>query len=446
MVADLRPIATRHRLSFPLELRRDHLRAVLRLADAGGDGAVVAFKKHDLVLLNHPDLVRGLLTMPNITKARGIKTANYILGNGLLTSDEPHHSRARRLALPAFHRRRLQGYAEVMVRHAAETAESWRDGAETDLYAEMTRMTMETAAETLFGASVGPDVPAFSDALSYSMDLFWQHATNPLSKVLLRLPVPSTVRVRRARQTLDALVYGFIAQRRASGEDTGDLLSMLLAAQDEDTGLGLSDEEVRDEVLTLLAAGHDTMANALTWSWWLLAEHPEAQATLHAEVDAVLGTRRAGFDDLAALPFTRQVFSEAMRLYPPSWMIVRKAACEIEIGGRAFAERTTFLVCQYALHRDPRWWPDPEAFRPERFSPEARQARPKFAYLPFGAGQRGCIGEAFAWTEGVLALATVAQRWRMHSVGARPGLNPTVTLSPDGPVPLRLERRSPVPA
>ncbi len=444
MNADLRRIPTSHRFSFPLELRRDPLRAVLRLAGAGGDGAIVEFKKHEVVLLNHPGLVGELLTRDGtvITKARGIKTASYILGNGLLTSDEPHHGRARRLALPAFHRRRLQGYAGVMVRRTTEAAAAWRDGDEVDVYADMTRLTMEIAAETLFGSSIGPDVPRISAALGYSMGLFWKHTTHPLSSLLLRLPVPSTLRVRRARRTLDALVYGLIAERRASGEDTGDLLSMLLAAQDEETGLGLSDEEVRDEVITLLAAGHDTTANALTWTLWLLSEHPETQAALHAEVDAALGGRPAGFDDLARLPFTRQVFSEAMRLYPPSWMIVRKAACEVEIGGHRFPQRTTFLVSQYALHRNPRWWDAPDAFRPEHFSAEAKQARPKFAYLPFGAGQRGCIGESFAWTEGVLALATLAQRWRMHSAGAQPGLNPTVTLSPDGPVPLHVERRS----
>jgi cytochrome P450 len=219
---------------------------------------------------------------------------------------------------------------------------------------------------------------------------------------------------------------------------------MLLAAQDEETGVGMTDRQVRDEVMTLFLAGHETTANALAWTWYLLAQHPTIQETLHAEVDAVLQGRPAGFDDLARLGYARQVFSEAMRIYPPAWVIGREARQDVALGGVLLERGTTVFVSPYLLHRDPRFWARPERFEPDRFAPEAKAQRHKFSYLPFGSGRRGCIGEQFAWAEGVLLLATIAQAWTMRPAMDRtPAVFPSITLRPRHPLPVQARRRHP---
>jgi cytochrome P450 len=425
-----------------LAFRRDPLALVRRLAEAGPDGAVAPFGDRALVLVNHPDLIREVLIErhDSLQKSRSLQLARLLLGTGLLTSEDPHHERARRLVLPALHHGRIRQYADVMARRSDQASEAWQDGETLDAHAAMMALTLEIAAETLFGTEIGPEVDRVARATTDALALF-ERIFNPFARALHYVPLPGTLRFRRARRTLDAVVYGMIAERRRSGEDAGDLLSMLLAAQDEETGAGLTDAEVRDEALTLLLAGHETTANALTFAWWLLADHPEAEARLHAEVDA-LPEGPVSFGHLEALPYTRQVFAEALRLYPPGWAFSREARHRVEIGGETFRRRDTFVVSPYFLHRDPRWWEAPEAFRPERFPPEAKRDRPKFAYLPFSAGRRGCIGEGFAWTEGVVVLASLARRWRFRPTGAPLDLHPSVTLRPRGPVPLRLERRT----
>jgi cytochrome P450 len=429
--------------AFPLAFRRDPLGTIRDLARRGGDGAVVKNFAGCLAFLNHPDLVRAVLVEQNdaFVKARGLQLARYLLGEGLLTSEVPHHTRVRKLVLPAFHHARLRQYGAVMGRRASAMSETWRDGQVIDAHPAMMALALEIAAETLFGAEVGREVEAVGRSVTDAMSVF-DRITNPFARLLHYLPVPGTIRFRRARRTLDRIVYGLIHERRASDEDRGDLLAMLLAAQDEDTGAGLTDAEVRDEALTLLLAGHETTAVALTWTLRLLARHPEAQERLHAEAAAVLNGAPATFDDLQRLPYARQVLSEGMRLYPPGWLLGRQAARDVVIGGETLESGTTLLFSPYTLHRDPRWWDEPEAFRPERFAPEAKRARPKFVYFPFSAGQRGCIGEPFAWAEGVLVLATLAQRWRFAPEGPEPGLTPSITLRPAGPVHLRLERRA----
>jgi cytochrome P450 len=427
--------------AFPLAFRRAPLGTVLALAREG-DGVSVSNFAGCLFFANHPDLVREVLIERNdaFVKARGLQLARYLLGEGLLTSEPPHHTRVRKLVLPALHHARLRQYGDAMGRRAAEAADGWTDGAVLDGHRAMMALTLEIAGETLFGANVEREVEAVGRAMHDVMSVF-DRITNPFARLLHYLPAPATLRFRRAIRTLDRIVYGFIAARRASGEDRGDLLSMLLAAQDEETGAGLTDREVRDEALTLLLAGHETTAVALSWTLRLLALHPEAQDRLHAEVDAALGDAPATFDDLQRLPYTRQVFSEGMRLYPPGWLVGRQATRGVTIGGEPLRAGTTVLFSPYTIHRDARWWEEPEAFRPERFTAEAKRARPKFAYLPFSAGQRGCIGEPFAWAEGTLVLATVARRWRLHAEAPEPGLFPSITLRPAGPVRLRVERR-----
>jgi cytochrome P450 len=254
----------------------------------------------------------------------------------------------------------------------------------------------------------------------------------PFFDLIRRLPLPSNRQADQARQRLDSLMYRIIQERRASGIDKGDLLSMLLLAQDEEgDGSGMTDQQLRDEVLTLLLAGHETTANALTWTWYLLSQHPAAEAQLHTELDTVLAGRLPTVDDLLQLRYTRMVLAESMRLYPPAWIIGRRAVQDYEVGGYVIPARSIVIVCPYLMHRDPRYYPEPEVFDPQRWAPEAEAARPKFAYFPFGGGARQCIGEGFAWMEGTLLIATLAQQWQMRLVPGHPvALRPLITLRP----------------
>lgn len=417
--------------AFAFAYRQDPLKAVQDLAALAGDGVVVPdLRNRQLMFANHPDLFCEVLIkqVDAFVKARGLQLARHLLGNGLLTSEEPHHGRMRKLVLPAFHHSRLRLYGDVMARLAEEAAGRWTDGATFDLHHDMMTLTLAVAVETLFGAEVEEEVKPIRRATADAF-LFYD-VRNPVA-------LHGTDAIQGVRDTFDKVIYRFIARRRQNPADTGDLLSMLLAAQEEGTGVGLTDEEVRDEAVNLLIAGHETNAVALTCTLWAMAGHPEVQERLHAEVDAVLGGRRATFDDLHRLSYTRQVLSEGMRLYPPVWVLGRQATRPVEIGGVTLAPDSTVVLSMLTLHRDPRWWEEPEAFRPERFA--AKQ--PKFTYLPFGVGQRGCIGESFAWVEGVLVLASLVQRWRFHRVTEDMKLFAGLTLRPHGDVLMRVERR-----
>ena len=257
------------------------------------------------------------------------------------------------------------------------------------------------------------------------------------------LPTPKKRRFKKGKRVLDATIDRIIAERRASGEDTGDLLSMLLHATDtEGDGGGMSDQQLRDEAITIFIAGHETTANALTWTWLLLARNATVEAALHEEVDRVIGDRLPTTDDLPQLAMTRAIIAESMRLYPPAYTIGRRATEAYAVRGFTFPARTIFLAPQFIVHRDPRWWPDPDRFDPSRWlHPEASATRPKLAYFPFGAGTRICVGEQFAWMEAMLVLATLARRWRVHVPGPDPALEPIITLRPNGGLPATLQRR-----
>jgi cytochrome P450 len=423
--------------------RRDPLAYLTGLQRAHGDVVRFRFGPRRLYLLSHPELVQGVLVTRhrNFIKSLALQRARVLLGSGLLTSEGDFHLRQRRLAQPAFHRERVAALGATMAEYAARTGERWRAGAELDVAREMNRMTLAIAGKTLFGADVEGEAAEVARALDVALEMF-RRLTNPLGVVLDRLPVPGTLRMKRARESLDATVYRIIERRRSGGEDRGDLLSMLLAARDQEgDGGGMTDEQLRDEALTLFLAGHETTANALAWTWHLLALHPDAEARLHAEVDSLPAGRLPGAGDVPSLPYTRAVFAESMRLYPPAWTIGREPLADFEAGGFRVRAGAAVLMSPWVVHRDPRWWPDPERFDPDRWTPEAEAAQPRLAYFPFGAGPRKCIGEGFAWLEGVLALATLARRWRLrHVPGARVLPHPTITLRPRG-LAMRAEER-----
>jgi cytochrome P450 len=371
-------------------------------------------------------------------KGRGTQRLERLLGKGLLTANGALHLRQRRLVQPAFHRERIAGYADTMVRRAEAFADGVPAGETIEIDAAMGRLTLGIAAETLFGAEVDDQADTIGRALDEAMESFPISLT-PIGELLDHLPwVPIVRRFLDARAQLDAIVYGLIEARRNDPEAAGrpDVLGMLLAAGEHPEGMDV--RQIRDETMTIFLAGHETTANALTWTWWLLAQHPAIEARVRGEIGAVLGTRTATIDDVPALAFTRDVIAEAMRLYPPAWVVGRRAIEDAPLGPWTAPAGSIVIASQWITHRDPRFWRDPDAFRPERWTSGELDGQPKFAYFPFGGGTRVCIGEAFAWTELILVLATIAQRWTFTPTpgSAALGPQPSVTLRPAGPVPL----------
>ncbi|HYP54264.1 MAG TPA: cytochrome P450, partial [Pyrinomonadaceae bacterium] len=427
---------------------RDPLGFLSRLARDYGDVSQVKVGPQRLFLVNHPDLIRDVLVTrhDSFIKGRALQRSKRLLGEGLLTSEGAHHLRQRRLAQPAFHRQRIAAYARVMTDYAERAASRWRDGDTLDIADEMTKLTLAVVGKTLFDADVEGDAAEVGEAMNDVMSLFGM-LLMPYSEYLDKLPVKLAPvrRFQRARARLDSVIYRIIDERRRSSEDRGDLLSMLLLAQDEEGDRrGMTDEQVRDEAMTLFLAGHETTANALAWTWYALAENPEVEARLHAELDDVLeGGRLPQFEDFARLRYTEMVVAESMRLYPPAWAVGRLAVRDVEIGGYLIPKGSLVLLSQYVMHRDARYYTEPLRFDPERWTPEAKSARPAFSYFPFGGGVRRCIGESFAWTEAVLIVATLARRWLMRLVAGREvELRPRITLRPGaGGINVRLEER-----
>jgi cytochrome P450 len=429
---------------FMVEIARNPLAMMVAMKEAHGDIAHWKIGPQHLYLFSHPDLIRDVLVTNgrNFHKSRGLERAKRLLGNGLLTSEGEFHLRQRRLAQPAFHRQRIASYATTMGDYAVRTSDRWRSGQTLDIHTEMMRLTLGIVARTLFDADVENEAAEIGDALTKAFESF-NFAMLPFTEYLEKLPLPSVRRFNAARDTLDRTVYRMIDERRRSGEDKGDLLSMLLMATDtEGDGTGMSDLQLRDEALTIFLAGHETTANALTWTWYLLSQHPEAEARLHAEIDAALGGRVPTYDDMQSLPWTRMVFAESMRLYPPAWAIGRRALEPFEARGFTIPKRSVVIMSQYIVHRDARFFPEPERFDPERWNAESAASRPRFSYFPFGGGNRVCIGEQFAWMEGVLLIAALAQKWRIRLVTGHPvEVQPLITLRPKHGMRMILERR-----
>jgi cytochrome P450 len=422
-----------------LAMRRDPIAFFTKLARDHGDFVRFDVGGGPLCLVNHPDLIREVLLTHDSEFTRWYAVdIRQVLGDGLFVSEGDFYVRQRRLAQPAFHRRRIAGYAAAMVREATALGERWREGETRDIAADMNALAMKIVAGTLFGSDVNEDAEEVRAALSDVLR-FFERST---------IPAADRPEFDAARARLDATIYRMIQARRATGaEDRDDLLSMFLAARDADDGTGMTDPQVRDEVMNIFLAGHESTANALTWTWYLLSQNPEAECRLHAELDAVLGSRVPELSDAANLPWTEMVFAEALRLYPPLWSIARRAIGPVEISGRLLAPGTVVILSQFVTQRDARFFPEPDRFDPERFTPEAKMARPKFCYFPFSAGSRQCIGEPFAWLEGVLCIATIAQGWRLAlAPGHRVEVQPALTLRAKHGMVMRLHRREPCPA
>ena len=395
-------------------------------------------------LVNDPELIRSVLVTraDRYHKGRGLERAKRLLGEGLLTSEDAVHLRQRRLMQPAFHRERISGYGDTMVRYAERVAERWKAGETRDVHREMVALTLAIVGKTLFDADVEGEADEIGGALTEAMELFNRLFTVPFGEILEKLPIPATRRFEKARGRLDATIARLIAERRKNPGDRTDLLTLLLLAQDtEGDGGGMTDAQLRDEAMTIFLAGHETTANALTWTWHLLSRNPDVEFRFHEELDRVLGGRLPAVADLPRLRYTEMVLSESMRLYPPAWIVGRRALVEHDLGGYRIPAGSILLLSQWITHRDARFFPDPLRFDPLRFTPEAQAARPKFSYFPFGGGPRVCIGEGFAWMEGVLLLATIARRWRLTPTGDEPTPAAMITLRPKGGLRMRIESR-----
>jgi cytochrome P450 len=306
----------------------------------------------------------------------------------------------------------------------------------------MMALTLAIVAKTLFDADVQREAKEIGQALTEVLELF-STFTSPLTELTDKLPTARNRRAKRGKQRLDATIYRIIAEHRHAGKDRGDLLSMLLMAQDSEEGSGgMSDEQLRDEVMTLFLAGHETTANALAWTWYLLSQNPKAEAKMHSEIDQVLEGRLPGFEDVPRLSYTERVLTESMRLYPPVWVMGRRSVSAAKIGGYHVPAKSILLMSQFVTHRDGRFYEEPEKFDPDRWLPEARASRPKYSYFPFGGGPRLCIGEQFAWMEGILILAVIAQKWKLRLVpGHSVKTQPLITLRPKHGMKMTVERR-----
>ena len=416
-----------------------------------GDLATMSTKPALVYLVSHPDLVQELFVNNHQSVGRGRTTASlrYLLGDGLVTSDDPLHLRQRRLMQPQFHHRRIAGYAQIMTDFSRRHERRWQDGEHVDMAREMSELTLHIVVKTLFGLDLPDTVRRIGVAFEVGNEYIKAQDNRPrgLRRLVHRLPFPFTRRFRRELAYLDETIYGLIAQRRQSGLESDDLLSLLLNVRDEEAAnpedAVMTDTQLRDEVITLFAAGHETTAVALTWTWYLLATHPDVQACFHAELDDVLGRRDPTLEDLANLPVTEWVLTESMRLYPPIWSTARMTFRPITLGGWDIPAGAVLSAPQLIIHRDPRWFDDPLEFRPDRWTPELRAGRHRFAYYPFGGGPRLCIGEGFAWMEAMLLLATLGQRWTLrHDPRHEVRLQPLISLRAKGGMPLLLERRN----
>ena len=409
-----------------LELRRDPLAFLQKLQREYGDVCKIHVGWIPIVTVFHPEQIRQILVEnhKSYIKSRGVRLTDLILGNGLLTSEGAEHRRQRKLIQPAFQKRRILSYASDILQSTTGLTEKWKPGETVDLHTEMMRLALNVATRSLFKADVEKEAPEIGRALNQAMKDFNRVVSNPLGRLMVKLPTPVGLRFRSGKKKLDRILYGIINERKGQPGDHGDFLSMLFAAADEEGGM--TEKQIRDEAMTIFLAGHETTANALAWSLFLVSSHPEFQGRLQEELD-----HSSIEDPEADLPLTRTLFAEAMRLYPPVWAIGRESIETVQLGDYSFPAGTTFLMSPYVTHRDTRFWKDAESFQPERWLNEAEVlAPPKFRYFPFGGGPRICIGEPFAWMEGTMALAQILKHWTFDLITKHPETSPLVTLRP----------------
>jgi cytochrome P450 len=417
------------------------------LAEKYGDIAHYKIGWHHIVFLNHPEYIREVLVVQNdnFIKERTVQRTRMLLGEGMITSEDAEHRAQRQVAQPAFHRQRIQEYGAAIVDEAARARESWKDGGQRDVAIDMMHLTLKIVARTLFAADLQNEVLELADAINRIMGLYNFLVMLPAAEWLVHLRPPGLAAFVKARKRIDAVVYRMMDAHRRRGGNGGSLLDLMLTASSNESESDAGPEAqqaLRDQVITIFLAGYETVANALIWTWYLLSQNLDCERRCHEEVDSVLQGRLPTVEDLPRLHYVEMVMAESMRLYPPAWAMGRYARNDFQLGEYRLPARTTVLISQFVTHRDPRYFPDPLRFDPQRFTAEAKSKRAKFTYFPFGAGVRQCIGESFAWMEGVLVLATFLQKWKLRLVPnqcVEP--QPLITLRPKYGMRMQVEAR-----
>lgn len=432
-------------IGFLPEFRADRLKF---LTETARIAPLVKFRlgPRRVYLVSHPDPIRDMLVTQHRHMARDPLVRKILaktLGNGLLTSDGDHWKRQRRMIAPALHLQRIGAYADIMVAHALAMSERWSDAQVADIEKEMGRLTLSIVSAALFKIDSTRHLDTVAEIVAQLQELATRQFDR-LVQVPDWLPTRENRRQRELSDQIDRIILGEIRTRRANGADGSDLLTMMVHMEDAETGEQMTDEEIRGEVMTLYLAGYETTALTVTYCWYSLARQPEMAARFHAELDRVLGGRPPGLADLERLPYTRMIFKEALRLYPPVYFTVRAVAQQTEIGGHPIPTGSVLMTSPFAMHRHPDLWEEPERFEPERFANDAERGWHKFKYFPFGGGPRICIGNQFALVEGPLIMATLGQRYRFELLHPGQGLElePQITLGPKGGMPLRLRQRT----
>jgi cytochrome P450 len=415
------------------------------VAEKYGDISTFRLGRMEVFFVRHPDLVREVLLAQraNFTMTSLRAKINAVVGEGLFTSRGELHSRQQRLMLPVFRKSRIEAYAAQMAELSRHARDQWQNGSSVDVADEMMKLTMLIAARALFAHDIGDDTRNVSRNIGICLEVFTR-LSSPFLKLSLALPLPSSLRLKQAVRELDAVIYRLIERRRTGGAKGDDVLSLLMQARDDETQGQMTEKQLRDEVLTLLIAGHETTANVLSWIFYLLSEAPAVDARLHDEARSVLGARE-GFaaGDVDRLKYAQHVILEGLRLYPPGWFVGREAQADVRLGGYTVPKGSIVMLSQYVMHRDARFFDEPERFKPERWDGGLLERLPRGAYFPFSAGERHCIGEGFAWQEALLVLATLVERWKFELVpgqSIRP--RPSVTLRPDGPIKMIVRPRN----
>ena len=422
----------------------DMLGFLKRVSDEYGDLVYYKLGSRKMYLLNNPEHIKDVLVTynRNFEKSRALKRTKIILGEGLLTNEGEPHIKQRRTIQPVFHHQRIKSYGDVMADYASRVGEGWQNGSVVNIHKEMMKLTLYIVSKTIFDSDMESESDEIGQCLTDLVTLFPQMLF-PYSEYLDNLPLPANRRFQNAKNKLDSIIYGLIEKRRANPGVKSDLLSMLLEAEDEEGGgEGMTDEQVRDEALTLFLAGQESTANSLVWTWYLISTHTEVEKKMHEEIDTALNGRLPTLDDLGKLSYTQNVFKEALRLYPPAWAVARHVKEDYEVGGYIIPAGADIFMSQYVVHRDPRFYREADRFTPERWSSDETKDLPRFAYFPFGGGTRRCIGEPFAWMEGVILIAPIASKWKMRLVPHQKIVpQALITIRPKNGMNMILERR-----
>ena len=430
---------------------RDPIKTLLDLSAKYGDISHFKFGRQDVYFINNPNYIEGVLVTnyKNFIKSRGLQVSKRLLGNGLVTSEGEFHDRQRHLIQPKFYPKQIRSYSDVMIKCALKMFDNWKDGTVIDIHKEMAHVTLAIISKSVLGYEVKQQGDEIGKALLTCMEYF-NRLLMPFGELIEKIPIlPMNKEFQRAKNTLDTTVYGMIREHRKSlerGQKEGDdLLFTLLQAQDEESGIEkMSDIQLRDEVMTIFLAGHETTSNALTWTLYLLALHPDIEAKLNEELQTVLGDSRiiTTILDIPKLAYTERILTESMRLYPPAWALGRQAINEYKIDKYTIRAGSIILMSQYVMHRNPLYFTEPDLFNPDRWTPEFKKQLPRFSYFPFGGGIRGCVGESFAWLEAILLISTICKQWKMTlEPGHKVALKPLITLRPKHGMRMVLTRR-----